>query len=78
MLLWAYLGVGPLLVPALTVAGRHLHLLPSVWEGVGDGGAAVLASQLVVFREGEELRRSHEVMTDVLSEVVAEGFTRLL
>ena len=70
--------MSPLLVPALTVASRHLHLLLSGWEGVGDGGAAVLTPQLVVFREGEELRRSHEVMTDVLPEVVAEGFTRLL
>ena len=74
MLLWAYLGVGPLLVPALTMAGRHLHLLPSVWEGVGDGGTAVLSSQLVVFGEGEELSRRHEVMTNVLAEVVAGGF----
>ena len=70
--------MGPLLVSALTVAGRHLHLLPSVWEGVGDGGAAVLTSQLVVLGEGEELSRRHEVMTDVLAEVVAGGFKEII
>ena len=66
--------MSPLLVPALAVASRHLHLLLPGWEGVGDGGAAVLTSQLVVFREGEELSGRHEVMTDVLAEVVARGF----
>ena len=66
--------MGPLLVPALAVASRHLHLLLSGREGVGDGGTAVLASQLVVLGEGEELSRGHEVVTDVLAEVVAGGF----
>ena len=65
--------MGPLLVPALPVTSRHLHLLHSGWEGVGDGGAAVLTSQLVVFGEGEELSRRHKVMTDVLAEVVTGG-----
>ena len=69
----AYLSMCPLLVSALTVAIRHLHLLLSAWEGVRDGGTGVLASQLVVFREGEELSRRHKVMTDVLAEVVTGG-----
>ena len=73
----SYLGVCPLLVPALTVASGHLNLLLSAGEGVGDGGTAVLTSQLVVFREGEELSWRHEVVTDVLAEVVARWFKQI-
>ena len=67
-----YLGVRPLLVPGLAVAVGHLDLLPGGGEGVGHGGAAVLAPQLEQPGEGEELGRGHEVVTDVLAQVVAE------
>ena len=67
-----YLGVRPLLVPGLAVAVGHLDLLPGGGEGVGHGGAAVLAPQLEQPGEGEELGRGHEVVTHVLAQVVAE------
>ena len=66
----ALLGVGPLLVPALAVARRHLHLLPPGGEGVGDRGAGVLPPHLEHAREGEELRGGHEVVAHVLTELV--------
>ena len=66
-----YLSVGPLLVPALTVAAGHLHLLPGGREGVGHHGAGVLPPQLKQPREGEELGRGHEVVTHVLAQVIA-------
>ena len=65
--------MGPLLLPALPVAGRHLHLLLPGREGAGDGGAAVFSPQLKFPGEGEELGGGHEVVADVLSEVVAES-----
>ena len=67
----AHLGMGPLLVPALTVAVGHLNFLPGGGEGVGHHGAAVLPPQLKQPGEGEELGRGHEVVTHVLAQVVA-------
>ena len=72
-----YLGVSPLLVPALAVARGHLHLLQPLREGAGDGGAAVLAPQLELSGEREELSGGHEVVADVLTKVVAKGFVSL-
>ena len=66
----ALLGVGPLLVAALAVARRHLHLLARGGEGVGDRGAGVLPPHLEHAREGEELRGGHEVVAHVLAELV--------
>ena len=66
----ALLGVGPLLVAALAVARRHLHLLARGGEGVGDRGAGVLPPHLEHAREGEELRRGHEVVAHVLAQLV--------
>ena len=64
------LGVGPLLVSALTVARRHLHLLTCPRKWIGHGGARVLASQLELPGEGDKLSSSHEVVTNVLAQVI--------
>ena len=72
----ALLGVCPLLVPALAVARRHLHLLTCSRKWIGHGGAGVLASQLELPGEGDELRGCHEVVTNILAQVITENKIR--
>ena len=66
------LGVGPLLVPALAVARRHLHLLTCPRKWIGHRGTRVLASQLKLPGEGDKLGRCHEIVTNILAQVITE------
>ena len=68
----ALLGVGPLLVPALSVARRHLHLLPCPRKWIGHRGTRVFASKLELPGEGNKLGRSHEIVTNILTQVITE------
>ena len=72
------LGVGPLLVPALAVARRHLHLLTCPRKWIGHGGARVLASQLELPGEGDKLSCCHEVVTNILTQVITKINNKVL
>ena len=60
----------PLLLTALSVAHRHLHLLQPLGEGGGHRSAVVLPPKLVLTGEREKLCRSHEIMTSILAKVI--------
>ena len=67
------LGVGPLLVSALTVARRHLHLLTCPRKWIGHRGTRVFASKLELPGEGDKLGRCHEIVTNILAQVITEN-----
>merc|ERR1719312_875199 len=60
----------PLLLTALSMAHRHLHLLQPLGEGGGHRSAVVLTPKLILTGEREELRRSHKIMTSILTKVI--------